>query len=62
MIPVKRAKEPDTFDALVRQPGLRALAEMTGAAFVPARPKGQKAFTKIASRIEDIPSEKLPPF
>ncbi len=62
MIPVKPAKEPDTFDALVRQRGLRALAEMTGAAFVPKRPKGQKAFPKIAARIEDIASEKLPPF
>lgn len=61
MIPVKKAKKPSTFDKKVREPGLRALAEMVGKAPPYPRAKGQ-AYKKIANRKKDIPSDKFPAY
>lgn len=59
MIPVKRAKEPSDFDEKVRQPGLRAIAEMVGKQ--PASPrKAGKPFKVIASSEPEIPPENFP--
>ena len=56
MIPVTPADEPDTFDELVRQPGLRALARRVGIKVPgPGRPP-----KNIYPRREDIPSEEFP--
>lgn len=61
MIPVKEAREPKSFDSKVRQPGLRAIAEMVGKA--PPHPrKSGKPCKKIASRECDIPSKKFPTY
>jgi hypothetical protein len=59
MIRVTPAPEPSSFDKRVRQPGLRAIAELAGEK--PARSKG-KRFTKIAAERPLIPSDNLPPF
>jgi hypothetical protein len=61
VIPVARANEPKTFDAKVRQPGLRAIAEMAGKTPSPRRKSG-KPFSKIANRESDIPAKKFPPY
>jgi hypothetical protein len=61
MIKVTPASEPATFDRDVRQPGMRAIAEMVGEAPVPPRTKG-RAFRKIANRREDIPGESFPTY
>lgn len=61
MIPVAPAPEPPTFDAQVRQPGLRAIAEMCGKR-PPTRRTSGRPFAKIASREQDIPSHELPPY
>ena len=37
MIPVVLAAEPDTFEDLVRKPGLRAIDELAGIPGLPAR-------------------------
>ncbi len=61
MIPVKATKKPKNFDEKVRNPGLRAIAEMVGK--TPAYPRtGGKAFKKIAKRQCDIPADKFPAY
>ena len=60
MIRVTPADEPAMFDATVRQPGLRALAEMVGDPSLPKRP-GRKR-TVLASHREDIPGKAFPPY
>lgn len=52
MIPVAPEDEPDTFDATVRQPGLRAIAELVGER--PPRESG-RPFAKVADFRNDIP-------
>ncbi len=60
MIRVERAPEPADFDRKVRQPGLRAIAEMTGAPELPKR-RGRPREV-IAASPDEIPADKLPPF
>jgi 5-methylcytosine-specific restriction endonuclease McrA len=60
MIPVASAPEPPDFDQRVRQPGLRAIAELVGEQSLPRR-RGRRR-VPIAARREDIPSEKFPPY
>ncbi len=61
MIEVVLAAAPPNFDAVVRQPGLRAIAEMVGK--VPAYPRtGGRPFKKLANREEDIPSDDFPTY
>ena len=61
MIPVVEAPEPLNFDRDVRQPGLRAIAEMVGK--VPRYPRTSgKPFLKIALRERDVPAEKFKPY
>lgn len=59
MIRVTEAAEPVRFKACVTIPGLRALAEMVGEK--PKRDAGRR-FNTIASKREDIPTEKFPPY
>lgn len=59
MIRVQPAPEPTDFDAKVRQPGLRAIAEMVGAPNLPKR-RGRKRRVLAASKNE-IPADKFPP-
>lgn len=76
MIHVEPAPEPAEFDAEVRVPGLRAVAEMVGKSPSPARTKG-RAYTQRTSTVElpngskvkqsimreeDLPSSELPPY
>jgi hypothetical protein len=61
VIPVTPAQEPAGFDAKVRQPGFRAIAEMVGKAPAIKRAAG-KPFKKLATRERDIPPEKFPPY
>lgn len=58
MIPVARVAKPAWFDAEVRMPGRSALLELIGDPSAPRR-KGRKR-PVVATRIEDIPAEKLP--
>lgn len=57
MIPVRPAPEPESFERLVRQKGLAAVAELTGA---PAAKRRGPPRSKRYSRPEDIPSDDLP--
>lgn len=59
MIPVAQQPEPATFDALVRLPGLNALAERTGQPST--LPDRHQPFAKRADRLEDLKSEDIPP-
>ncbi|MCA9048201.1 MAG: hypothetical protein KDA89_05700 [Planctomycetaceae bacterium] len=59
MIYVAEANEPATFDTKVRQPGLRAIAEMVGEQ--PPRNAGRR-FEKVAERREHIPSSRFPTY
>ena len=59
MIPVKPAPEPTDFDRTVRQPGLRAIAELVGEA--PQRHAG-KAFDQVADSRDMIPPASFPPY
>ena len=59
MIKVTPAPEPATFDAVVRQPGLRSIAEKVGEK--PSR-RGGRRFSKMADRREDIPAESFHPY
>lgn len=59
MIRVTPAPEPATFDEVVRQPGLRAIAEMIGEK--PPRKKG-RWFSKIADSRNKIPSDYFPSY
>ena len=61
MIPVAPAEEPISFKSKVREPGLRAIAEMVGKPWPQPRAKG-RPFKKIADREEDILPEQLPPY
>ncbi|HET7506278.1 MAG TPA: hypothetical protein VFK02_34905 [Kofleriaceae bacterium] len=55
------AGEPTTFDDDVRQPGLRAIAELCGKRPALKRDAG-RAFKKIAEREADIPVDHFPPY
>ncbi|WP_437315121.1 hypothetical protein [Sorangium sp. So ce385] len=59
MIRVQPAAEPPDFDAKVRQRGKAALQELIGSAEAPRRRGRPRA--KLAEKVEDIPSEALPP-
>ena len=59
MIPVALADEPVTFDATVRQPGLRAMDELAGK--LPARSAG-RPFNQVADSKEAIPPGRFPPY
>ncbi len=61
MIRVPPAPAPESFDAKVKEPGLRALAEMVGETPPFPRVKG-RPFQKIAERREQIPPSKLPTY
>lgn len=58
MIRVEHAPEPADFDKKVRQPGLRAMAELVGEPNLPKR-RGRKRAVIAASR-EAIPADKFP--
>lgn len=60
MIPVVLAAEPDTFEDLVRKPGLRAIDELAGIPGLPTR-RGRPR-KPVAARREDIPPDKFPDF
>ena len=59
MIRIVPAPEPGRFATTVREPGLRAIAEMVG-----EKPTGRKGkpFQKIADQREQIPYDKFPPY
>jgi len=59
MIRVTPAPEPAGFDVAVRQPGLRALAEMVGESPVPSRRRG-RPYQKIADHRDRIPAKLFP--
>ena len=59
MIPVRPAEEPPDFDAQVREPGRRAIAELVGE--TPPRSAGRR-FGQVAERREEIPASKFPPY
>lgn len=59
MIRVTPAPEPTDFDATVRVPGLRAIAEMVGEK--PRRSTGRR-FANCADRREDIPGDAYPTY
>ena len=59
MIPVTPAPEPAGFDAKVRQPGLDAIAELTGG--TPRHTRRGRKRIKVADRPEDIPGKDFPP-
>lgn len=58
MIRVEQAPEPADFDSKVRQPGLRAIAEMTGTPDLPKR-RGRPREV-IAASPDEIPADKFP--
>ena len=60
MIRVTPAPEPAQFDLKVRQPGLRAIAEMVGTPDLPKR-RGRKR-QRIAESLEAIPAKRFPPY
>lgn len=60
MIRVELADEPLDFDAKVRQPGLRAIAELAGEPGLPKR-KGRPR-KAIANSREQIPADKFPSY
>jgi hypothetical protein len=59
MIRVRPAPEPPSFQERVRDPGLRAIAEMVGE--TPPRAAGRR-FAKRADRREDIDADEFPPY
>ena len=59
MIRVRPAEEPPDFEARVREPGRRAIAELVGEA--PPRRAGQR-FAQVAESREEIPASKFPPY
>ena len=61
MIPVTPAPEPPAFDKKVRQPGLRAIAELVGEQPDPPRTAGRPHSPVAASR-DEIPAGKFPPY
>lgn len=60
MIPVAQASVPPEFDAKVRQPGLRAIAEMVGKQSPYPRTSGKK-HKQVANQEQDIPADAFPP-
>lgn len=60
MIRVEQAAEPADFDTKVKQPGLRAIAEMIGTTGLSTR-RGRPREV-IAASPDDIPPDKFPPF
>lgn len=60
MIRVAPAPEPPTFDARVRQPGLRAIAELVGEPAAKKRPGPKRA--PVATRREDLKPEHFPAY
>ncbi len=60
MIRVALAQEPAAFDTKVRQPGLRAIAEMVGEPNLPKR-RGRKR-AAIADSRDAIPADKFPAY
>jgi hypothetical protein len=58
MIRVEPAPEPADFDNKVRQPGLRAIAEMTGSPGLPKR-RGRPREV-VAASPDEIPADKFP--
>ena len=60
MIPVTPLPEPDDFDSKVRQPGLSAIAELTGNP--PTIKRSGPKREKIAETPAGIPPGELPPF
>jgi len=61
MIPVTPEPEPPNFDRDVRQPGLRAIAEMVGKRPPTPRTRG-KPYQQIAQHESDIPSKCFPSY
>ncbi|HEX4417486.1 MAG TPA: hypothetical protein VH165_06275, partial [Kofleriaceae bacterium] len=61
MIPVAAEVEPADFDTKVRQPGLRAIAELCGKLPRTKRTTG-RPLQKAADRERDIPADKFPPY
>ena len=61
MIPVTPAPEPAAFDKKVRQPGLRAIAELAGEQPTPPRIVGQP-YAPVAASRDAIPADKFPPY
>ena len=61
MIPVTPAPEPSAFDSKVRQPGLRAIAELAGEQPAPPRTAGQP-YAPVAASRDAIPADKFPPY
>ena len=59
MIPVKPAPEPPDFDRTVRQPGLRAIAEMVGEA---SQRRAGKPFDQVADARDVIPAARFPSY
>lgn len=59
MIPVRPAEEPPNFDADVRRPGLRAIAERVGE--MPPRAAGRR-YEQVAESREEIPSGAFPTY
>lgn len=59
MIRLELADEPDSFESEVRQPGLRAINELSGA---PSDRTAGKKFAKIANAKEEIPASEFPPY
>lgn len=61
MIRVTPAVEPQAFDAVVRQPGLRAISEMVGEPADSPR-RGGRRFKKVADERSAIPADSFPPY
>ena len=61
MIPVTPAPEPPAFDSKVRQPGLRAIAELAGEQPDPPR-TASRPCKKVATSRDKIPAGKFPPY
>jgi len=61
MIPVAAAGVPPEFNAKVREPGLRAIAEMVGKPSPYPRTAGKK-HAKVANQEHDIPADVFPPY
>ena len=61
MFPVTPAPEPPAFDKKVRQPGLRAIAELAGEQPNPPRTAG-RPYPPVAASRDEIPADKFPPY
>ena len=59
VIPVREASKPPNFDRAVRQPGLRAVAELVGEA--PRRHTGRR-FAQVADTRDQIPAGSFPSY